>query len=240
MASALARGLGQPALVSDVDRGRAEALASAIGGQAVESNAAAAREADAVVLCHKPPQLHDVAEEIRDHAKAVVSILGGVTTEAIAAEYPGTPVYRLMPSIPVEVGQGVVCFAAGPNAQDGPQDDVRELMGRVGTLIDVPEHLIDAATAVMSCAPAFYALVVEALVDGGVRHGLPAEMAGTMAVETLAGTATVLREGGNDTAELRRRVTSPGGMTERGLAALEEHGIRDAFDAAVTAVVQGR
>ncbi|HEX8073510.1 MAG TPA: NAD(P)-binding domain-containing protein, partial [Thermoleophilaceae bacterium] len=142
MASALARGLGEPALVSDIDRARAETLATAIGGRAVESNAEAAEGSDAVVLCHKPAQLEAVADEIRDHAGAVVSILGGVTTEAVAEAYPGKPVYRFMPSIPVEVRQGVVCYAPGPHAADGPEDEIRELFGRLGTLIDTPERLI--------------------------------------------------------------------------------------------------
>lgn len=240
MASALARGLGEPALVADVDRARAEALAREVGGEAVESNRAAAAGADAVVLCHKPAQLEQVAGEVRDDAKAVISILGGVPVAQVEAAYPDRPVYRFMPSIPVEVRQGVVCYAPGARAGDGPEREVRELFGRLGTLVELPESLIDAATAIMGCGPAFYALVVEALVDAGVAHGLSPDLAATMAVETMAGTAAVLRERGNDTRELRRRVTSPGGMTARGLAALERAGVRAAFEDAVTAVVEGR
>jgi len=89
----------------------------------------------------------------------------------------------------------------------------------------------------MGCGPAFFALVVEALVDAGVRHGLTRADAGRMAVETMAGTAAVLRESGDDTAGLRRRVTSPGGSTARGLAALEQGGLRAALSDAVDAVV---
>ena len=237
MASALARGLGEPALVSDIDAARAEALAAEIGGQAVASNAELAAQADAVVLAHKPAQLDDVAAEIRDSARAVVSILGGVPVAAVEAAYPDRPVYRLMPSIPVEVRQGVVCYAPGRLAGEGPEDEVRELFGRLGTLVDIPEDLIDAATAVMSCAPAFYALVVEALVDAGVRQGLEHDTAGRMAVDTLAGTAAVLSEHDLDTAGLRTRVTSPGGMTERGLKVLEAAGLRGAFDDAVAAAI---
>jgi len=240
MATALARGLGEPALVSDVDRARAEALANEIGGEAVESNAAAAAGADAVVLCHKPAQLEAVAAEVRDGARAVVSILGGTPIAAVESAYPGLPVYRLMPSIPVEVRHGVVCYVAGSRASEGPEAELRELFGRLGTLIDLPEGLIDAATAVMSCTPAFYSLVVEALVDAGVAHGLAPDMAATMAVESMAGTAAVLSAHGNDTRALRARVTSPGGMTARGLAALERDGLRAAFEDAVAAVVEGR
>jgi pyrroline-5-carboxylate reductase len=240
MASALARGLGEPALVSDLDPSRAQALASEIGGEAVESNAAAAAAADAVVLCHKPAQLAAVAAEVRDHARVVISILGGTPIAAIEEAYPDRPVYRFMPSIPVEVRQGVVCYAPGSRAAEGPEAEVLELFGRLGTLVELPESLIDAATAVMGCGPAFYSLVVEALVDAGVAHGLPPGVAATMAVESMAGTATVLRQTGHDTRELRRRVTSPGGMTARGLAALERGGVRAAFEDAVAAVVDGR
>jgi pyrroline-5-carboxylate reductase len=240
MASALARGLGEPALVADVDGARAEALAREIGGEVAQSNAAAAAGSDAVFLCHKPAQLAAVADEIRDDARTVVSILGGTPVAAVEEAYPDRPVYRLMPSIPVEIRQGVVCYVPGARAAEGPEQELRELLARLGTVLEVPESLVDAATAVMSCTPAFYALVVEALVDAGVAHGLTPGMAATMAVESMAGTAAVLRERGHDTRALRARVTSPGGMTARGLAALERDGVRAAFEDAVAAVVGGR
>jgi len=95
---------------------------------------------------------------------------------------------------------------------------------------------MDPATALMGCGPAFFALVVEALADAGVRHGLEQEQAVRLAAETMAGTAAMLREDGYDTARLRQRVTSPGGSTARGLAALERGGVRAAFANAVDAV----
>ena len=235
MATALARGLREPILVSDIDPSRASALATETGGEAVAGNRALADAADVVFLCHKPAQLEEVAGEIRDGARAVVSILGGVPLEQVEAAYPDRPVYRLMPSIPVEVGQGVLLYAPGTRASEGPETELRELLDRLGTVVELPEKQIDVGTAVMSCAPAFYALVVEALVDAGVRYGLTQDQAGRMAVETMAGTATVLRESGDDTRGLRTRVTSPGGMTARGLAALEAGGIRAAFEEAVAA-----
>jgi pyrroline-5-carboxylate reductase len=235
MATALARGLREPILVSDVDRGRAEALASELGGEALDSNAYVADGADAVFLCHKPAQLHTVAGEIEGRASAVVSILGGVPLTALEGAYRDVPVYRLMPSIPVELGQGVVCYAPGQLASQGPEAELRELFDRLGTVVEVPDGLIGAATAVMSCGPAFLALVVEAMVDAGVRQGLSAELAGRMVVETMSGTAAVLRASGDDTRALRTRVTSPGGITARGLAELEAGGIRAAFDSAVAA-----
>src|SRR5438045_7410324 len=124
MATALARGWGEPVLVSDVDHARAEALAAELGGEAPGSNAYVADAADAVVLCHKPAQLTEVAGEIRDRAKAVVSILGGTKVGDVEAAYPGLPVYRFMPNIPAEVGQGVLCYAPGAQAADGPEREI--------------------------------------------------------------------------------------------------------------------
>ena len=238
MATALARGWGEPLWVSDVDHGRAQLLAEEIGGEAPGSNAYVADQCDAVVLCHKPGQLEEVAEDVRERVKAVISILGGTPLAAVEAAYPGKPVYRFMPNIPAEVGQGVFCYAPGTHASEGPEQDVLDMFGRIGTVVKLAEPLIEPATALMGCGPAFFALVAEALVDAGVRHGLTADAAGRLAVETMAGTAAVLREHGDDTAGLRRRVTSPGGSTARGLAALERGGVRAAFSDAVDSVVE--
>lgn len=236
MASALARGWGDPVLVSDVDPDRARALADELGGEAPGSNAYVADAADAVVLCHKPAQLNQVAGEIGGRAKAIVSILGGTPIAAVEAAYPGVPVYRFMPNIPAEVGQGVFAYSPGSRAAEGPEHELLDQFARIGTVVPVPEPMFDVVTAIMGCGPAFFGLVVEALVDAGVRHGLTPDDASLMAVETMAGTATVLRNGGFDTAGLRRRVTSPGGSTARGLAALERGGVRSAFSDAVDAV----
>jgi pyrroline-5-carboxylate reductase len=236
MGSAIARGLDEPLVVADVDDARAQALAAEIGGQAAASNRAAAEAADAVILAHKPAQLEQIAAEINDAASVVVSILGGTSTAQVEAAYPGAAVYRFMPNIPAELGKGVLCYAPGAGAGEGPEAEVLALFGRLGTLIPLPEPLLEPATALMGCGPAFFALVVEALVDAGVRHGLEPEAAALMVVETMAGTAAVLRGTGLDAPTLRRRVTSPGGSTERGLAALERGGLRAAFDEAVAAV----
>jgi pyrroline-5-carboxylate reductase len=237
MATALARGIGEPVLVSDVDRGRAEQLASLTGGEALESNQAVAERADAVVLCHKPAQLEDVAMEIRHSAKAVVSILAATPIAALELAYADRPVYRFMPNIPAEVRKGVFCFTPGTHAANGPQAEILDLFGRAGTVIELPEGLIDPATAIMGCGPAFFALVAESLIDAGVRQGIAPDTAARMATETMAGAAAVIAEGGNDPVALRRRVTSPGGSTARGLEALERGGVRAAFADAVDAVV---
>ena len=239
MASALARGIGEPALVADVDVPKAQALAADLGGEAVSSNAELAQRADAVVLCHKPKQLTEVAEQVAGHAKAIVSILAATDTALLEAAYPDTPVYRFIPNIPAEVRQGVLCYVPGSLASQGPEGEILDLFGRAGAIVPLDsEPLIEPAMALMSCGPAFMALVAESFADAGAAHGLRRDQALRMTVETMAGTAAYLREHGYDTDAVKVRVATPGGTTERGLITLEEHGLRDVCRAAVDAVVE--
>jgi pyrroline-5-carboxylate reductase len=234
MATALARGWGRPVLCTDVLPERARALAEETGGEALADGREVATRADLVVLCHKPAQLPEVAAALRDDARAIVSILGGVARAEVVEAYPGRPVYRLLPSTPVEVRQGVVLIA---RSEPQPLDaDVAELFGELGLLVPIDEGLVDVALGLMSTAPAFLALVAEAQVDAGVRHGMPAERAAELVVQTMAGTAALLRHRGYDTLAVRRQVTSPGGSTARGLDALERAGLRAAFSDALDAV----
>jgi pyrroline-5-carboxylate reductase len=240
MASALARGIGEPVLVADVDAAKAEALAAELGGEAVPSNAELAERADVVVLCHKPKQLAEVAEQVGGHAKMVVSILAATDTAALEAAYPGVPVYRFIPNIPAEVHQGVLCYVPGRLASEGPEREILELFGRAGAIIPLDsEPLIEPAMALMSSAPAFMALVAESFADAGAAHGLERDQALRMTVETMAGTAAYLRAHAYDTEAVKVRVATPGGVTERGLIALEQRGLRDVCRAAVDAVVEG-
>jgi pyrroline-5-carboxylate reductase len=236
MATALARGIGEPVFATDVVPGKAESLVEQVGGEVLETPAYVADAADAVVLAHKPGQLEEVAAQIRERTDVIVSILGGVPTATVEEAYPGASVHRFLPNIPVELGQGVLIYAPGSTANHA--DELLALFGRAGKIVRLPkEELVEPAMALMSCGPAFMALVAEALVDAGVLHGLDPDTASDLVVETMSGSAAVLRETGADTRGLRRRVTSPGGSTARGLAALEQAGLRAAFEDAVTAVV---
>jgi pyrroline-5-carboxylate reductase len=237
MATALARGWGDPVLVHDAYRPRAEALVAELGGEVVDSNAELARRVDAVVLAHKPAGLERVAAEIGGEAKGVVSILGGVPLEALHSAYGATPVVRMMPSVPVEVRRGVTCHARDAQADAGLEAEAVELFERVGLVVGLDESQIDIAMGLMSCAPAYVALVAEAQVDAGVRAGLPADVAGELVAANIAGTAALLQAHDMDTLAVRRSVTSPGGSTARGLAALEHGGVRAAFDDAMQAVL---
>ena len=238
MSRALALGWGEPVLCTDSGSGRAKELAALVGGEAVGSNRELAERADLVVLAHKPAQLDAVSREIAGAAKVVVSILARTTQAEVRAAYPETPVFRIEPNTPVEVRRGVLAFAV----PDAPTDErssahVRELFGRLGTILDVPESLMRIAGATGGVGPAYWAVLVEAQVDSAIRRGMPPGMASRLVAETMAGSAELLRLRGYDTLALRRAVASPGGTTARGLAALERGGVRAALAQAMDDVV---
>jgi pyrroline-5-carboxylate reductase len=238
MASALARGWGDPVLCTDAVPGKAEALAQELGGEVAASNAELAHAADLVFLCHKPDQLDAVAAQVEggEHGAIIVSILAGVPLDALRRAYPRAGgVVRLMPNVAVEIGRGVICVAV--ESDDSPE--LAALLGRIATLVAVPERLIDVATAVMGVGPAYVSLFVEAQVDAAVRLGMPPQLASELATATTEGCAALLAAREFDTLAVRRSVTSPGGVTARGLAALEAGGLRDAFHAAADAAVHG-
>ncbi len=232
MARALARGWGEPVLATDGGSGRAAALVAELGGDTPSSNAELAAQADLVVLACKPYQLDAVARETAGNARRVMSVLGGTGVTALRGAFPEAELYVTMPNTPVEVRRGVTIVA-----EETPlADDVRDLLERVGTVVVLPERLMGAATATTGVSPAYVALVAEAMVDAAVKHGLKADLAATLVIEVLAGSAELLRERGGDTLAMRREVTSPGGSTARGLAALEHAGLRNAFLDAMEAV----
>lgn len=239
MAGALARGWAEPVLVSDGGSGRAVRLAAEVDGEAMSSNAELAERADIVFLCHKPAQLQTVAAEVGDRARRVVSVLAGTGLDRLREAYPSAQVARAMPNTPVELGQGMTCLAADPDGDRAFAALVRELFERLGAVVTVPERLIEAATGLSGVMPAYLAVVAEAQIDAGVRHGLPAAQATEIVAGALAGSAAMIIARGGDTLRVRREVSSPGGLTARGLQALERGGLRAAFADALDAVLEG-
>jgi pyrroline-5-carboxylate reductase len=240
MSRALARGWGKPVLVSDSGSGSAQKLVDELGGERL-TNLEVAQRADVVVLAHKPYQLGQVADEIHNHATVVVSVLGGTPTATVQAAYPQSQVFAIMPNTPVEVQRGALVYAERkPSAthvvDPGVEATVLGLFRQLGVLVTVPENLFDAATSLSGVGPAYQALLAEAQIDAGIRLGLKPWDAENLVIETMAGTAELLLRRNRDTLAVRREVTSPGGSTARGLAALEAAGIRDAFQKAADAV----
>jgi pyrroline-5-carboxylate reductase len=219
-------------LFTDGGSGRAQALAEEVGGEALASNAELAEACDLLVLGVKPKDLGAVAAEA-GAAPAVLSMLGATPVARVAEAFPGSAAMRVMPNLGVEVHKGVMCFSAAPNVEEGLVGPVVELLGSIGRVVLIDDELIDAATAVMGCSPAYLALVVEEIAAAGAREGLDAELSYSLMLDTAAGTAELLRE--HSPEELREAVASPGGSTEAGLEALDREGAREAFAAAVAA-----
>jgi pyrroline-5-carboxylate reductase len=248
MAGALARGWAAATagpdemLFSDADESRSRLLAEEVGGRVAGSNRELAETSDVIVLAMKPGALAPVAEDVRvavsERSLPVVSILGATAIAAIErALGSDTPVLRFMPNVAAEVRQGTFCYVAGAALDTRTERDLLDLFGLLGELVEVEERLMEAATAITGCGPAFMALVVEALTDAGVEQGLTAVQASRLAVNTMAGSAALLAARRDDAPSVRRQVTSPGGVTAAGLAALERSGVRAAFADAVDAVV---
>jgi pyrroline-5-carboxylate reductase len=232
MAAAMARGwVGEfeQMLFSDSGSGRAQELAGSLGGEAV-SNVEIGRRADLVVLAVKPNRLNDVAPELGE-ANEVVSVLAITTLDQLRAALPAAEhVLRVMPNVGVEVRKGVLC-AAG-SASDWSWGKLAVL----GRMVEIAEGDFDAATAVMSCSPAYLALAAEAIAAAGVKDGLDPDLARELVADTAVGTAELLRH--HEPAEICKAVASPGGATEAGLEALEREGARRAFAAAVEASLE--
>lgn len=233
MAGALARGWGEPVLATDGGSGRSKQLADAVGGESLGTdNAELFRRCDTILLGHKPYQLEQVAAGVDAAGKTVISVLGATTVAQLQAAYPDATVVRAMPNTPVAVRQGVTVIAQGG-------ESAVALFERVGRVFVLPEAQLEVATAMMGVTPAFVAVIVEGTVDAAVRHGLKADLASEIFLAAVAGSAALLQARDGDTLAVRREVTSPGGSTARGLAALDRGGLRPTLDDAITAVIAG-
>lgn len=206
---------------------------------AVEDPAAAVAEADVVVLAVKPQDALATLEAVR-HAwrpgALLLSVCAGLATSTLEDLVPaGVRVVRGMPNTPARIGEGATAICAG--AEAGPDDLslVRELLAGTGAVVSVGERQMDAVTGLSGSGPAYVFLVLEALVEAGVDNGLSRDVARELATQTLRGAAGMALEPQAHPALLREAVTSPGGTTAAGLAALEAHGLRAAIAAGVRA-----
>ena len=244
MATAARKSLpGENLLLANRTPEKAAALAERLGARAVD-NAAAAREADYLFLGVKPQMMADMLRGIHDVLAAretpcvLVSMAAGLTVRRIR-EMAGVdfPVIRIMPNTPSAIGQGVVlCCADG--ADDGQVDAFKAAMAGAGLLDFIDEGLIDAGSAVSGCGPAFAAMLIEALADGGVACGLPRAKAQRYAAQMLLGTAALALETGAHPGAMKDAVCSPGGSTIQGVRALEARGFRSAAMEAVIAAYE--
>ena len=196
--------------------------------------------ADGVVLAVKPGTTGAAARAAGDAGCArVLSIAAGVTIAALESALPaGTPVVRAMPNTPALIGAGAAAIAGGSSAGEVDLAWAEEVLGAVGVVVRVDEPLLDAVTGLSGSGPAYVFLVAEALIDAGVLVGLSRELASTLAVQTLLGSARLLAESTDGPEALRAAVTSPGGTTAAALAVLEDRAVRAAFLGAVRAATE--
>jgi pyrroline-5-carboxylate reductase len=216
---------------------RREELAKLHPGVTVSGDPVAA---DGAVVAVKPPDVADAAyAAVTAGARRLLSIAAGVTIARIeAAVGPGVAVVRAMPNTPAVVGVGAAAIAGGSEATEDDLAWAEAILGAVGTVVRVPEHLLDAVTGLSGSGPAYVFLVVEALVEAGVLAGLPRPTAAALVEQTVLGSARLLAESGDGPEALRAAVTSPGGTTAAGLRELERHGVRAAFLDAVLAATE--
>lgn len=201
------------------------------------------RDSDIIFITVKPGDvgavLKEIAPELTDK-KLIISVAAGITTARIMEALKGAglkrlvPVIRAMPNTPVTVGEGATALSAGPGAGLGDIEVAKRFFNTVGlTLFMEDESLMDAVTALSGSGPAYVFFIIEALVEAGTGLGIPADKAMALAVQTTLGAAKLAAVSGVELAELRKRVTSPGGTTEKGLKVFEESGLRDIIIKAV-------
>ncbi|WP_414562937.1 MULTISPECIES: pyrroline-5-carboxylate reductase [unclassified Anabaena] len=239
----IARGIYQPSavIVSEPLKARQAFLQQQYGVTVTTDNSLVFQQASEVVfLAVKPQVFSAIAQELADVltkglSPLVISILAGVSLSQLEAAFPQLPVIRAMPNTPATVGAGITAMCLGAYTNAKHHKIAQQVFSAVGEVVEVSEVLMDAVTGLSGSGPAYVALMVEALADGGVAAGLPRGIAHQLALQTVLGTAKLLQDQKIHPAELKDRVTSPGGTTIAGIAQLEKAGFRSALIEAVKA-----
>jgi pyrroline-5-carboxylate reductase len=249
MARALASGFVKAALVDGKQMVAADPVPAAIeawrqavpGARGLDDNASVAKVADVLFLATKPQQMVAALATLRQVAgrdKLVISIVAGVTLGTLSASLGEARLVRVMPNTPCLIGQSASGYCLGPRTTPADGQLVAQLLTAVGLAFAVDEKLLDAVTGLSGSGPAFVYVMIEALSDGGVRMGLPRDVAAALAAQTVRGAAQMVLQTGEHPSVLKDRVASPGGTTIAGLQALETGGLRGTLMAAVEAATR--
>jgi pyrroline-5-carboxylate reductase len=224
-------------MVGEPRSARREYLLKTYQVNVTPDNQQAANASDVVLLAVKPQILDRVLASLAGGANRplVISILAGVPIHRIQQGFPNHAIIRAMPNTPATVGAGVTAIASNKIVEPEQLVLAKSIFSAVGNVVEVPENLIDAVTGVSGSGPAYVAMMIEALADGGVLVGLPRSIATQLALQTVLGTAQLVKESHLHPAELKDQVTSPGGTTIAGVAVLEKMGFRSALIEAVRA-----
>lgn len=225
--------------VTDIDTARLKFLRSSLKVRAMTDNQKAVTEADVVILAVKPQNMAATLQEIKpsiDKSKVVISIAAGITTKFIEKSLGGkVRVVRVMPNTPALVGEGAAAVATGRFAKTNDVKLTHAIFNAVGISVEVKEKLMDAVTGLSGSGPAYFFLIIEALIEAGMNTGLSRELAKKLAAQTMQGAARLCMHSDKEPAELREMVTSPNGTTFAGLKVLEEKNIRGTLVSAVQA-----
>ncbi|PWU25645.1 MAG: pyrroline-5-carboxylate reductase [Candidatus Rokuibacteriota bacterium] len=244
MGEAMIKGLLQAGVVppdsiraADVRGDRLDQIAGQYGVCTTADNAALVRESDVVILAIKPQIMGAVLKEIApavDGHQLLISIAAGVATRTVRGHLcKPVRLIRVMPNTPALVLEGVTAIARAEGLEPGDLETAQELFGAVGRVVVLDEDALDAVTGLSGSGPAYVAIVIESLADGGVKMGLDRATAMTLAAQTVLGSAKLILETGAHPGQLKDMVASPGGTTIAGIAALEDGAVRRTFIAAV-------
>lgn len=195
----------------------------------------------AIILAVKPNVIPKVCQDIAQEKGSdalIISIAAGVTLNTLEGNLPGRRVVRVMPNTPCLVGEAAAGFALGKLANEADREIVKTIFGSVGLAMEVKEELLDAVTGLSGSGPAYVFQFIEALSDGGVRSGLPRDVATKLAAQTVKGAAEMVLQTGKHPGLLKDGVTSPGGTTIAGVEALEKGGLRATTISAVKAATK--
>ena len=227
--------------IYDTDAAKAAALGKELGVQICDSLSALLDSAEILLLAVKPHIVDLVLQQNKAafSGKAIVSIAASRSQSRLSEMLPNDcRILRVMPNTPALVGEGMILFEDGDTLLPAEKDFAHVLFSSVGKVDHVAAHLMDAVTGVSGSGPAYVYMFIEALADGGVRAGLPRDLAKQLAAQTVLGAAKMVLDTDENPEELKDRVCSPGGTTIEAVAALEEHGLRNAVLQAVYACVE--
>lgn len=244
VAGLLASGWRQPSEIVVTARrpDRLAELSEAYGTEATLDNAAAVKDAEVVVLAVKPQDTEALLSLIAEHVSSeqtVLSVIAAISLRFIESRLgDGVPVVRAMPNTPSTVHEGMAGISSGKNADESHLKAATDILAHVGRVVVVPEKHLDAVTAISGSGPAYYALLAEAMIEAGILLGLSREISTDLVVQTMLGSAKMLRDSKMHPVELREMVTSPGGTTTRAIQVLEQAGVRAAFSNAIQAAME--
>lgn len=221
---------------------RLDELAERHGVEVTPDNSVAVAGAEVIVLAVKPQDTETLLSDISAHVtpdQTVLSVIAAIPTSLIEGRLGSSvPVVRAMPNTPSMVHEGMAGIAAGRHADEVHLKLAREVLEHVGRVVTVPENYLDAVTAISGSGPAYFALLAEAMIEAGILLGLSREISTQLVVQTMLGSAKLLRDEKMHPVELREMVTSPGGTTIRAIRVLEQSGVRAAFLNAIQAAME--